>query len=98
MNISECAKECHRIAVEHGWWDEATNVPEKLCLVHSEVSEAVESYRLHYPQSHFAEELADIVIRVFDLSVALDVDIEKAILEKMERNEQRSYRHGGKKC
>lgn len=42
-------------------------------------------------------ELADVVIRVFDLCGYLNIDIEKAIKEKMNYNSIRSYKHGGKK-
>jgi NTP pyrophosphatase (non-canonical NTP hydrolase) len=42
------------------------------------------------------EELADIVIRVFDTAEALGIDIEKAVSVKHEYNTTRSIRHGGK--
>ena len=41
----------------------------------------------------FAEELADIVIRVFSYARALDIDIEFAIQEKILKNEKRPIRH-----
>jgi NTP pyrophosphatase (non-canonical NTP hydrolase) len=37
-------------------------VPEKLCLIHSEVSEALEAHRKD-DKENFAEEIADIIIR-----------------------------------
>lgn len=42
-------------------------------------------------------ELADIVIRVADLSGRHGIDLERAIKEKMAYNATRSHRHGGKK-
>lgn len=42
------------------------------------------------------EELADIVIRVFDTAEALGVDIEHAVRAKMTYNETRPHKHGGK--
>jgi len=42
-------------------------------------------------------ELADIVIRVFDICGYYGIDLEAAIEEKMEYNESRPYKHGGKK-
>ena len=42
-------------------------------------------------------ELADVVIRIFDFCGGNDIDLEKVILEKMEYNETRPYKHG-KKC
>lgn len=43
------------------------------------------------------EELADIVIRVLDNAVHLNIDIEGAIRDKHAFNRTRPNRHGGKK-
>lgn len=48
------------------------------------------------PLSCIEEELADIVIRVFDTSEALGIDIEAAVAAKHEYNMSRPIRHGGK--
>lgn len=42
------------------------------------------------------EELADAVIRIFDLAESLEIDIEGAIVGKHEFNKGREYKHGGK--
>ena len=46
----------------------------------------------------FRFEIADAVIRLLNLSASLGIDIEAAIAAKMERNEKRPFRHGGKNC
>ncbi len=43
-------------------------------------------------------ELADAVIRLFDHAYAVGIDLDEAIAVKMQYNETRSYRHGGKKA
>jgi hypothetical protein len=41
-------------------------------------------------------ELADTVIRVFDICNHYEIDLEAALVEKHEFNKSRPYRHGGK--
>jgi len=41
-----------------------------------------------------AEELADVFIRLADLCAGLEIDIESAILAKMEKNKSRPKMHG----
>ena len=95
------------MASSKGWWDEKRNVGESLCLIHSEVSEALEEYRkgvdlkeIYFDGAGkplgFPTELADVVIRLLDLCGGLDIDLEDAIKVKMKYNKKRSYRHGNK--
>lgn len=69
--------------------------PTKLALVHSEVSEALEGYRKNLQDDHlpsrkmFEVELADAVIRIFDLAGAQNLDLGGALLEKLIYNQQR---------
>lgn len=93
-------EEIHKLAVEKGWYEKDRGIPEMLCLIHSEVSEALEAYRDHIPSfcKGCLEELADVIIRVFDMSVGLGIDIVDAVNLKHEFNKTREHRHGGKEC
>jgi hypothetical protein len=68
-------------------------ISEKLCLIHSEVSEALEDHRRDQ-HDHMAEELADVLIRVLDLSAFMNYNIAAAVSDKMEKNQQRERMHG----
>lgn len=41
-------------------------------------------------------ELADVIIRIFDMCHHYGIDIEAAMIEKHEYNKTRPYKHGGK--
>jgi len=96
-SIKQWQKEVHENAIKHGFWENERHTLVLLCLVHSEVSEAVEGYR-NREDELFKEELADVVIRVMDICEKFDIDLEKEILRKHEINKKRSYRHGGKRA
>jgi NTP pyrophosphatase (non-canonical NTP hydrolase) len=110
MNISELVYDAHAMSKSKGWYDPdvgTPNIPEKLALVHSEVSEALEDYRNGIMTTYkdengkphgFATELADVMIRLADLAGYLNIDLETEIAEKMAFNATRSHRHGGKRC
>lgn len=51
---------------------------------------------VHLKPEGVPTELADVVIRVFDLAGWLGIDLASAIREKMRFNKTRPYRHGGK--
>lgn len=58
-------------------------------------SESKETPDLMKPEG-FPIELADAVIRIFDLAQFLNIDLETYIDMKMEYNSARPHRHGGK--
>ncbi|QBP43136.1 nucleotide pyrophosphohydrolase [Paenisporosarcina antarctica] len=83
-------KEANEIAITKEWHDEIYEIGTMLAQVHSEALEA----DCKGDKENFVEELADVCIRVFDLSDLLNIDLELAISEKMLVNETRPYKHG----
>lgn len=99
LTTRELEVECHSRAIEAGWHhDLKTNEPkpinvgEKLMLIVSEIGEAMEGDRKNLmddklPHRKMIEvELADAVIRIFDTSGLLGLNVTEAILEKMAYN------------
>jgi len=105
MDISEAQQIAHDNALDKGFWDN-TDIPTKLMLIVTEVAEAMEEYRvenetlttvryrLDGKPEGFPTELADIVIRVFDLAAYLDIDLDDLVYEKMQFNTTREFLHG----
>jgi NTP pyrophosphatase (non-canonical NTP hydrolase) len=109
MNITQLIIDAHQNGVDKGWHEKQRELPELLCLIHSEVSEVLEEHRkgYHPRQIYHADsgkpegipiELADVVIRIADLCGLHNIDLEAAIREKMAYNKTRTYRHGNKIC
>ena len=119
--INELAKEIHENNKIKGFYEDKKNVGEMLCLIHSEVSEALEAdrkgwdsmitskaslfdlddiqFKLEFQseiKSSFADELADVMIRVMDLAEYKNIDLEAHIKAKMRYNSLREYKHGKK--
>ncbi len=95
--LNDYAAEVHRANAK--WWVDLEtglplkrNVGELLCLVHSEISEALEGHRKNLMDDKipgrkmFEVELADAVIRILDICGGMGLDLEGAYREKMAYN------------
>lgn len=115
--LNKFSKEIHQGNIDAGWWTDLDtglkkdrNVGELLCLIHSEISEAMEGHRKGLPddklphRSMFEVEIADTLIRIFDLAGAHNLDLSGAVEEKIAYNKKREdhkvenrMKDGGKK-
>lgn len=89
--------------VAAGWWTDINtglrknrNKAELICLMHSELSEALEGVRKNCNDDKLPDrlmeevELADTLIRIFDYAGAYGLDLGGAMIEKLEYNRNRA--------
>ena len=97
--------ECHSAAVKSGWWHDPRtgsphfgrrDVPTMLMLIVSELAEAMEGHRKNKFDDHIPHmgsltvELADALIRIFDMAGGMGYDLPQAIVEKLIYNSRRA--------
>lgn len=104
VDLGKLMVDSKRIATEHGFETGWHNFSEKLMLIVSELSEALEEFRADKDEIYFREsdgkpegipvELADAVIRIAELAQSLNLPLEHAIQIKQAFNETRPFKHG----
>lgn len=102
LGFNGLSTEVHNWAVSRGFWEgEGCSVGEKIALMHSELSEALEAQRNGNPPddkipefSGLEAELADVIIRIMDFALKHNLHVGKAVIAKIAHNHSRPYKHG----
>ena len=111
LSFDDIAEELHELAVEKGFWDvvkdatpEQTDIfmTKQLMMIVSEAVEVMEAIRKSHGPEAVADEVADILIRTFDLYAGLleheytNVSLDEAFEKKTAFNKSRPQKHGVK--
>lgn len=91
--------DAYNTAELEGWHEPKVSIPHGLMMVVDEITEMLQEYRKNSPNEIIYKEMADIFIRLFDFMGAQEFDVvhfSNMLMEKMEENKQRPYRHGNK--
>ena len=98
MNIQELTQAMHRFVQAQGWYAPDSPKPQTLrnlaISLQLEAGEVLEHFQwreqLESPQE-LADELADVALYLLQISSLAGIDLEQAILQKLERNYQRKW-------
>lgn len=97
MNISELTEKMHEFVRSKGWYEENSKRPQtprnvsiSLAL---EAAEILEHYQWNeeYDKVELEGELADVALYLLQLASLAEIDLEKAILKKLEINSTRKW-------
>lgn len=106
INLEDISFTVHNNAVSKGFWEPNTEENhimfylKQLAMIHSEVSEVLEAIRKEKGESIIVEEMADILIRLFDLWAgmyndgSINTTLTEALFSKININRERPKMHG----
>lgn len=98
-HLQDLSMQAWLIARDSGWHQKDTTHIERIALIHSEVSEALELLRRGKTNEYWyredgkpegvPSELADVIIRTVELAAWLCIDLDFAVADKMAYNAKR---------
>lgn len=112
LTIRNAVRQTHEISIQNRWQADTRSIGDEVALISTELGELMEKYRDWWEPNeirvvdHFEGgiqyrgipmELADVVIRCFDMAQRHEIDLESAVAEKIRFNKTRTTKHGGKR-
>lgn len=98
MELSELTAAMHRFVQAKGWYNPASPKPQTMrniaISLNLEASEVLEHFQwgdTPVGRKELASELADVALYLLQLASVAEIDLEKAILAKLEQNYQRTW-------
>jgi NTP pyrophosphatase (non-canonical NTP hydrolase) len=98
MDLRELTQLMHEFVGSKGWYDPASPRPQNLrnlaISLNLEASEVLEHFQWSdqpINSDELAGELADVALYLMQLSSLAGIDLERAILDKLNRNYQRNW-------
>jgi len=98
MEISELTKAMHEFVSTMGWYEQDSPRPQTLrnlaISLNLEASEVMEHFQWDESlkdQQTFSDELADVMLYLLQLSSLSGIDLEKAVIRKLEKNYHRKW-------
>lgn len=88
MDLKKFQEEIWQNKIEKGF--NTTDVSKEFCLLYTELGEAYDAYRKK--EANLGEEMADVTIFLLSLAKMLDIDLEKEVKNKVEKNKKRVYK------
>ena len=98
MDIKQLTEEMHRLVRSKGWYEadsKRPQTPRNLAISLSlEAAEILEHFQFREDakdKEELASELADVTLYLLQLASVSEIDLEKAILDKIEVNKTREW-------
>jgi NTP pyrophosphatase (non-canonical NTP hydrolase) len=88
INLKELQKEVMRNKLEKGF--NTTDVALEFCRAHEELSEAFAKFNKN--EEGVGEEFADVAIFLLGMAEILNIDLEKELIDKIQKNKNRKYK------
>ena len=88
VNLKELQKAVYDNKINHGF--NVTDIRQEFCYAYGEMSEAYAAWEQQKPD--LGEELSDVVIYILGIAEILNIDLEKELIHKIEKNSKRVYK------
>ena len=98
MDIKQLTEEMHRLVRSKGWYEMDSKRPQtprnlaiSLSLEAAEILEHFQFQENAKDKNELASELADVALYLLQLASVTEIDLEKAIMDKIEVNKTRNW-------